>query len=158
MQRRHRSPLRHHCTRSRSAQVCLGADRGAQLFVGRAVNFGFLDRYRQRNSRSQFCELVQQNRITGFRLKLNNLPHQLCASFPLGVMTRIAGEGGTALIVVCMIRFNAKISYGFCTDLRTNSDYFHIQGQLTGFCNGAQVCFLRGRKQLLNILPFSFCP
>jgi len=34
--------------------------------------------------------------------------------------------------------------YVFCVDLRTNSDYFHIQQQLTGFYNRDGVCVLRG--------------
>ena len=32
----------------------------------------------------------------------------------------------------------------FCVDLRTNSDYFPIQQQLSGFCNRDGVCLLRG--------------
>jgi len=34
--------------------------------------------------------------------------------------------------------------YVFCVDLRTNSDYFPIQHQLTGFYNRDGVCLLRG--------------
>ena len=34
--------------------------------------------------------------------------------------------------------------YVFCVDLRTNSDYFPIQHQLTGFYNPDGVCLLRG--------------
>ena len=34
--------------------------------------------------------------------------------------------------------------YVFCVDLRTNSDYFPIQHQLTGFYNRDEVCLLRG--------------
>ena len=33
--------------------------------------------------------------------------------------------------------------YVFCVDLRTNSDYFPIQHQLTGFYNRDAVCLLR---------------
>ena len=32
----------------------------------------------------------------------------------------------------------------FCVDLKTNSDYFPIQHQLTGFYNRDVVCLLRG--------------
>ena len=120
MQRRHRSPRWHRCTRSRSALLYLGADRGSQMFAGRTVSFGFIDGYKQRNSRSSLWELLRHNIIKGFRLKLGNLPHKLCASLPLEVMTRMAR--GTPLILVCTIRFNAKICYGFCTALRTNRD------------------------------------
>ena len=34
--------------------------------------------------------------------------------------------------------------YVFCVDLRTNSDYFPIQHQLTGFYNQVVVCLLCG--------------
>ena len=34
--------------------------------------------------------------------------------------------------------------YVFCVDLRTNSDYFRIQHELTGFYNRDGVCLLRG--------------
>jgi hypothetical protein len=34
--------------------------------------------------------------------------------------------------------------YVFCVDLRTNSDYFPIQHELTGFYNPDGVCLLRG--------------
>ena len=34
--------------------------------------------------------------------------------------------------------------YVFCVDLRTNSDYFPIQYQLTGFYNLDGVCLLSG--------------
>jgi len=34
--------------------------------------------------------------------------------------------------------------YVFCVDLRTNSDYFPIQHQLTGLYNRDGVCLLRG--------------
>jgi len=33
--------------------------------------------------------------------------------------------------------------YVFCVDLRTNSDYFPLQYELTGFCNRDGVCLLR---------------
>jgi hypothetical protein len=39
--------------------------------------------------------------------------------------------------------------YVFCVDLRTNSDYFPIQHQLTGFYNGARECLLRGTDWIL---------
>ena len=34
--------------------------------------------------------------------------------------------------------------YVFCVDLRTNSDYFHTQHQLTGFYNPDGMCLLCG--------------
>ena len=34
--------------------------------------------------------------------------------------------------------------YVFCVDLRTNSDYFHIQHKLVGLYNRDGVCLLRG--------------
>ena len=38
----------------------------------------------------------------------------------------------------------AQFIYVFYVDLRTNSDYFPIQHQLTGFYNRDGVCLLRG--------------
>jgi hypothetical protein len=39
--------------------------------------------------------------------------------------------------------------YVFCVDLRTNSDYFPIQHELTGFYNRDGVCLLRGTHLVL---------
>jgi len=41
--------------------------------------------------------------------------------------------------------------YVFCVDLRTNSDYFPIQPQLTGFYNGDSV-YCAVRTESLNII------
>jgi len=38
----------------------------------------------------------------------------------------------------------------FCVDLRTNSDYFPIQHQLTGFYNRDGVCLLRGTGSMFK--------
>ena len=40
--------------------------------------------------------------------------------------------------------------YMFCVDLRTNSHYFPIQHQLTGFYNPDAVCLLRGTDCITN--------
>ena len=37
----------------------------------------------------------------------------------------------------------------FCVDLKTNSDYFPIQHQLTGFYNRDVVCLLRGTDWIM---------
>ena len=53
--------------------------------------------------------------------------------------------------------------YVFCVDLRTNSDYFPIQHQLTGFFNRDGVCLLCGTDWIFiyrqfNIHNSTFCP
>ena len=45
----------------------------------------------------------------------------------------------------------------FCVDLRTNSDYFPIQHQFTGFCNRDEVCLLRGTDWTIYV-PFRLKP
>jgi hypothetical protein len=60
------------------------------------------------------------------------------------------------VVTTCTTRFNplhlyvlpTQCIYVFCVDLRTNSDYFTVQHQLTGFYNSDGVCLLRG----------TFCP
>ena len=49
---------------------------------------------------------------------------------------------------MCLLRgtdwvFIYNSGYVFCVDLRTNSDYFPIQHQLTGLYNRDGVCLLR---------------
>ena len=46
--------------------------------------------------------------------------------------------------------------YVFCVDLRTNSDYFPIQHQLTGFYNRDGVCLLRGTDWIFIYRQFNF--
>ena len=50
---------------------------------------------------------------------------------------------------MCLLRgtdwvFIYNSGYGFCVDLRTNSDDFPIQHELTGLYNRDGVCLLRG--------------
>jgi len=42
--------------------------------------------------------------------------------------------------------------YGFCVDLRINSDYFHVQHQLTGVYSRNGKCLLRGTTEYLYII------
>jgi hypothetical protein len=77
------------------------------------------------------------------------------------VMRVRRGSRGVALLILYLLKpktyfmyrqFNiqqfhvppTRRSYVFCVDLRTNSDYFPIQHQLTGFYNREEVCLLRG--------------
>jgi hypothetical protein len=56
------------------------------------------------------------------------------------------------MVTMCTARFNThqfyvlstQCIYVFCVDLKTNSDYFPIQHQLTGFYNRDGQCLLRG--------------
>jgi hypothetical protein len=56
------------------------------------------------------------------------------------------------VVTMCTTKFNfhkfyvlpTQCVYVFCVDLRTSSDYFPTQHQLTGFCNRDVVCLLRG--------------
>jgi hypothetical protein len=60
------------------------------------------------------------------------------------------------VVTLCTTRFDihklhflpTQCIYVFCVDLRTNSDYFTVQHELTGFYNRDGVCLLRG----------TFCP
>ena len=69
------------------------------------------------------------------------------------------------VVTICTTRFNihkfyvlpTQFIYVFCVDLRTNSDYFPIQHELTGFYNRDEVCLLRGTDWVL-IYNSTFCP
>ena len=69
------------------------------------------------------------------------------------------------VVTICTARFNihkfydppTHCIYVFCTDLRTNSDYFPIQHQLTGFYNRDGVCLLRGTDWIF-VCNSAFCP
>jgi hypothetical protein len=50
---------------------------------------------------------------------------------------------GTDWVFKCYV-LPTQCIYVFCTDLRTNSDYFPIQHQMIGFYNRDGVCLLRG--------------
>ena len=40
--------------------------------------------------------------------------------------------------------------YGFCVDLRTNSDLCHLQHKLIGFYNRDEKCLLRGTNWIFK--------
>jgi hypothetical protein len=44
----------------------------------------------------------------------------------------------------------AKWIYVYCVDLRTNTDYFPLQCELIGLCNGDGECLLRGTNWVFN--------
>jgi len=45
--------------------------------------------------------------------------------------------------------------YVFCVDLRTNSDYFPIQYEMTGFYSRDEVCLLRGTDWIFTYQQFT---
>ena len=62
------------------------------------------------------------------------------------------------VVTICTAKLNiqqfyvlpTQCIYVFCVDLRTNSDYFPIQHQLTGFHNRDGVCLLRGTDYIFK--------